>query len=483
MKKHYDVIIIGTGISGLYTALNLNEKLNILIVSKKDINLSNSSLAQGGIAAVIDNKNDSKTIHYNDTLIAGGMTNNKESVKILVDQGPSEVLNIIKLGVNFDKEDNEKYHLTLEGGHSKRRIFHYKDSTGKEIIEKLSKQVLNRSNITLIENTILYEIKKINNYFYFKFLKSDEHISASSTFCVLSTGGIGNLFNHTTNSEISTGDGIYFAHKLGAKIKNLSLIQFHPTVFITKSKNKSFLISEAVRGEGAYLLNSNFERFMHKYDERLELAPRDIVSQSILKEAKLTNLNNFYIDISHKDKRFIKDRFPKIYNTLLQENYDLTKDKIPIFPAQHYLMGGIDVDSNSISSIDNLYAVGECSYTGVHGNNRLASNSLLEGLVFSKRAANHINENSYKCKENNIYIKVNIDKKSKHIPIAIIDKIKFIMENTIFVTLNKEYVNQALEKINEIISFIENEEFIIDKNYIEARSLATIAKLIIKEVI
>ncbi|MEG2429427.1 MAG: FAD-dependent oxidoreductase, partial [Oscillospiraceae bacterium] len=388
-KNNYDVIVVGAGASGLYAALHLDTKLKVLLLSKRELSLSNSSLAQGGIAAVYDKKHDTVEEHIHDTLVAGGFANDKNHVDILTNEGPNDVIDLMeKYNVDFDRNPDGTPNLTLEGGHNKPRILHYKDCSGKEIVDKLIIAVKKYKNITILENHICCDLQKTNDTFHLDVIdQQSNHTTYNSHFVIMCTGGIGRVYEYTTNSAIATGDGITLAYRLGATIKNLHLVQFHPTAFANKHTRESFLISESVRGEGAVLKNCNHERFMHNYDQRLELAPRDVVSRSIMKEAHKTQSSEFYLDITHKDAKFITNRFPMIYASLMVEGYDLTKDLIPIFPCQHYLMGGIDVDDNSKTTIDGLYACGECSHTGVHGNNRLASNSLLEAVVFSRRCA------------------------------------------------------------------------------------------------
>jgi L-aspartate oxidase len=279
---------------------------------------------------------------------------------------------------------------TLEAGHSRHRIVHHKDSTGKAIVDGLLDVVKTLPNITICDNALVYSIKKVLNGFYISILKNEKSYYYGCNYCLLATGGIGRVYKYTTNSAISTGDGIAFAYMLGAKISHLSRVQFHPTAFAAVNGRERFLISEAVRGEGAILLNCNGERFAFDYDSRGELAPRDVVSNAIMLESKKTNSEKFYLDITHKPADFIKQRFPMIYARCLEEGVDITKDRIPVFPCQHYLMGGINVDLDAKTSVDGLYAAGECAHTGVHGANRLASNSLLEALVFGRAAAQDI---------------------------------------------------------------------------------------------
>ena len=337
--ENYDVIIVGSGVSGLYAALNLNLNLKILMLSKKELTLCNSALAQGGVAAVMDKKDDNYELHIQDTLIAGGYKNDMENLRILVEQGPTDVKNLLKYGVEFDRKDDGSIDLTLEGGHSRHRIAHHKDSTGYEIVTSLIDGVKKLSNVTIVENGHLVGIEKEEDNFFAAVYKSGEYYYYTSKAVIFATGGIGRVYDFTTNSAIATGDGIQFAYNLGAEIKNLSYIQFHPTAYADKKNRECFLVSEAVRGEGAYLLNCNKERFMHKYEpERKELAPRDVVSKCIMEEQKATGSDEFFLDISYKDADFIKNRFPMIYSRVLEKGYDMTKEPIPIYPCQHYLI-------------------------------------------------------------------------------------------------------------------------------------------------
>ena len=483
MNKQYDVIIVGAGVSGLYCALNLDKKLKVLLICKRDLALCNSSLAQGGIASVLDPENDSFDLHINDTYIAGGFKNNVEHTEILIKEGPADVLKTIEYGVRYDKAEDGSLSLTLEGGHSRRRIAHHKDSTGQEMTSKLQQAVLNAENIDVMENAMLCNIKKLSGGFFADIMQEKEHSYYTAPYVVLATGGIGRVYEYTTNSAIATGDGIAFAYNLGAEIRNLSLVQFHPTAFANHNTRECFLISEAVRGEGAYLYNCNCERFMEKYDPRLELAPRDVVSGAIIQESIRTGSREFWLDISHKDADFLVKRFPMIYNNLLKAGYDLTKDKVPIFPCQHYLMGGIDVDSNGESSVARLYAAGECSHTGVHGNNRLASNSLLEALVFSRRIANDINE---KIKDGVPNIKAPnmfINYGSEPIKTGVRTRIRKIMQESYFVLPNKKCAKSGYKEVKEILDYLSNDNIEMTPDLIEARSLATVAYLILKEVI
>lgn len=483
MQKNYDIIIAGCGTAGLYTAINLPSDMKILILSKRELNLCNSALAQGGIAGVYNSPEDNIQLHQNDTMIAGGFKNNTETVHVLVSEAAKDIQTLLDLDVDFDKKPDGEFHRTLEGGHCRRRIFHHKDATGFEIVSKLLKKVQSLPNVDIIENTYLCDVKKTSTGFSIDTWKDEKRQSFNSHFMMLATGGIGRVYEFTTNSSIATGDGITFAYEIGAHIKNLSLVQFHPTAFNNKQTRECFLISEAVRGEGAYLLNKDGERFMHNYDDRLELAPRDVVSHAIILESRNLNSTDFYLDISRKDSDYLKNRFPMIYQNLLGQGYDLTKDSIPVFPCQHYLMGGINVDSFARTGIENLYASGECSHTGVHGNNRLASNSLLEALVFSRRAAQDISEkrNSVADSFDDYSFKEQTD--PIPIPQGFRTEIRHIMQNSYFVIPDKKAAVEGFQRVKEIKHELTSGNYIINPDFIEAKSLATIAYLILKEVI
>lgn len=486
MAKNYDVIIAGTGAGGLYSAINLPSDLKILLITKRELILCNSALAQGGIAAVYKPVDDNIQLHTNDTLIAGGFKNNPDSLKVLVTEAAHEIEEIISLGVDFDKDENGNLHRTLEGGHCRHRIFHHKDSTGFEITTKLQAVVKKLPNVDILENALLCRLKKTGTGFSADISVNDVHETFNSRYFIMATGGIGRVYDYTTNSAIATGDGITLAYEMGANIKNLSLVQFHPTAFNNKHTRECFLISEAVRGEGAYLLNCKGERFMQNYDERLELAPRDVVSHAIVTEGRRLGSDEFYLDISHKDPEFLKNRFPMIYKYLLEQGIDMTKDRIPIYPCQHYLMGGINVNTKAQTTVDGLYAVGECSHTGVHGNNRLASNSLLEALVFGRQAALNIAD---RIKEDDTDLdklesaEFPIDENAPEIPHGIRTEIRHIMQRSYFVIPDMQEALKGFERISEIKRMLEEGNFKIDHNYVEAKSLATVAYLILKEVI
>ncbi len=484
--KRYDVLIVGTGISGIYAALNLDSKLKILMLSKRELTLCNSALAQGGVAAVMDSKNDDFELHIKDTLIAGQYKNNLDNVKILVEQGPRDVERLVeKYGVDFDKNEDGSLALTLEGGHSRRRIAHHKDTTGKEIETNLIEQVSKLENVSVINNSVLCRLEKKDGVFFADVITTDnnQHEYYCADNVILATGGIGRVYNYTTNSAIATGDGIQLAYNLGAEIKNLSYVQFHPTAFADRKERECFLISEAVRGEGAYLLNCNKERFMPSYEpERKELAPRDVVSKCIMEEQKKTGSDEFWLDISYKNADFIKNHFPMIYENVLKKGYDMTKEPIPIYPCQHYLMGGINVDGKGATNIAGLYAAGECSHTGVHGKNRLASNSLLEALVFSRLIAEDINAHFVPDNRDEIDYPMS-SPDGKPLPKGIKTEVRDIMQKSYFVFPDYDEAEKGFARVSELKEMLDNGGFEVNADFVETKSLVTVAYIILKEIL
>lgn len=487
--KRFDVLIVGTGISGIYAALNLDPSMSILMLSKRELTLCNSALAQGGVAAVMDPTNDDYELHIKDTLIAGQYKNNLDNVKILVQQGPKDVESLVeKYGVDFDRNEDGSLALTLEGGHSRRRIAHHKDTTGFEIETSLIEQVQTLTNVTVINNSVLCRLERDESSFYADVIvdnvdggrKAHEYYCADAV--ILATGGIGRVYDFTTNSAIATGDGIALAYNLGAEIKNLSYVQFHPTAFADKKNRECFLISEAVRGEGAYLLNCRKERFMPRYEpERRELAPRDVVSNCIMEEQRATGSDEFWLDISHMDADFIKNRFPMIYNKVLEKGYDMTREPIPIYPCQHYLMGGINVDGNGATNVPGLYAAGECSHTGVHGANRLASNSLLEALVFSRLIAEDINAHKMPVDRDDIEYPMSAPD-GRALPHGIRTEVRHIMQKSYFVHPDYDEAEIGLQRISDLKAQLENGGYAVTPDYVETRSIVTCAYIILTEV-
>lgn len=387
MNLYTNVLIVGSGISGLYLSLNLRKDLNIIIVSKENINYINSYLAQGGILTAISSND--IPLFIEDTLKAGQYKNNLKAVKILAKESMDNILKLSSFGVPFDsfKTHPKSFKLTKEGAHSINRIVHVKDITGKSVQETLIKNVKASKYITFLEkNTLIDLLIKNNSCIGGVFFKDSTQLIIHSKVTILATGGIGGLFANSTNQRSLTGDSINIALKHNIKVKDLEYIQIHPTALYEKhTYSRRFLISEAIRGERGKLLNSKVNRFVN------ELLPRYIVSKAIFNEMQKHNTPNVYLDISFMSRDFLKDRFPAIYENFLNKGIDITKEPIPVSPAQHYFMGGIEVDLNSKTSLDNLYAIGETSCTGVHCANRLASNSILEALILSKRAANSIN--------------------------------------------------------------------------------------------
>ncbi len=390
MKK-VDLLVIGTGIAGLTIALKASEKgHNIVVVTKGRGPEGSSNYAQGGIAGAI-HPSDSAQMHSDDTLKAGAGLCRKAPVKILTDQGAATIHQLIEWGVQFTLEKEQKkvnYHLALEGGHSRRRILHSSDLTGKEIMRALLEEAKKRENIRFLESHFAIDLIVENNRcwgaeIYDKSNHTIETIYSKTTF--LATGGIGQLYQHTTNPSVATGDGMAMAFRAGAALEDMEFMQFHPTSLCHKNGG-SFLISEAIRGHGGVLRNHLGEAFMEKVHPLKDLAPRDIVARAIHEQLKLHVIDFVYLDITHLGQKELQYHFPNIFRNCLDLGINISKDMIPVVPAAHYMCGGIKVNTQSESSIQGLYACGEASCTGVHGANRLASNSLLESVVFSNRA-------------------------------------------------------------------------------------------------
>jgi len=386
MKIKTDIVIVGTGIAGMFCALNLKSDKNVLMITKSSADESDSFLAQGGICVLKDE--DDYESFFEDTMKAGHYKNNEMAVEIMIRNSPEAIKDLIDYNVDFEHKNGELI-FTKEAAHSKPRILYHKDITGSEISSKLLMQVRKRKNIKIIENmTLLDIVKKDNNCTGIVVCNNDGQIKiVESDYVILATGGLGGLFQHSTNYSHLTGDAIAIAIKNNIELENINYIQFHPTSFYSEERGRKFLISESVRGEGAVLYNKNMERFVD------ELLPRDIVSKAILKQMEKDKTEFVWLSMKHMGREKIKKRFPNIYDYCLSHGYDAAEDLIPVTPAQHFLIGGIKVDLNSKTSMDHLYAVGETSCTGVHGANRLASNSLLECLVFAKRASKNISEN------------------------------------------------------------------------------------------
>ena len=380
-----DILIVGTGAAGLFNALQLPEHYQILLITKEDADKADSFLAQGGMCMLLND--DDYDSYFEDTMKAGHYENNKQSVDIMIRSSQKIAQELVDYGVDFERDAEGKFVFTREGAHSENRILFHEDLTGQEITSKLLARARERSNITIREHTTLVDILcDENNVCHGGVVReADGTLHAiRSRAVVLATGGLGGLFRFSTNFRHIAGDALAIAMRHNIEVEHINYIQIHPTTLYTTKPGRSFLISESVRGEGAYLYNKDGKRFVN------ELLPRDVVSQEICKQMKLDGRPYVELSVTHLDPEFIKKRFPNIYSQCLAEGYDMTKEPIPVTPGQHYFMGGIKVDSDSKTSMDGLYAVGETSCNGVHGKNRLASNSLLESLVFAERAADHI---------------------------------------------------------------------------------------------
>lgn len=476
----YDVIIIGSGIAGMYTALNINSNKNVLLISKSKLSNNNTNLAQGGIAVTF-NKEDYDS-HIEDTYKTGNYYNNRKRLKIMVEEGADNINTLINWGVNFDVDKDNKILFTKEGGHSKCRIIHYKDTTGSEIMRGLIERIKIKNNIFLLEDTFVVDLILNNKELVgLKMINNKVTYNINCNSIVIATGGIGELYANTTNSQVATGDGIAFAYRAGVNIEDMEFVQFHPTA-LNVPGHSHFLISEAVRGEGGILRNEKSVAFMKEYHELSDLAPRSIVSRAILEECIKQNNNRIYLDITHLESDYIKNRFPNITRECLKRGIDITKEYIPITPVQHYIMGGIKTDEYGRTNIEGLYSCGETACTGVHGANRMASNSLLEAIVFAKRIAVDLNTKKIKKvsltnKEEEDYSDVMTD----DIIDSLKEKLQMIMSENVFVFRNKNGLNYALEEVEKILNNLPR-EFNKVKEY-ELLNMITVAKIIIKAAI
>ena len=474
-----DFLVVGSGIAGLNFALKVAKYGKVTIVTKKEIMESNTNLAQGGIAAVTQ-KDDSIQLHIEDTTSVGSGLSNKRIVKLLAEKGPEAIRNLLSFGVNFDKE-NEKLHLTTEGGHSMARVLHSGDSTGREIEQAMTESARENKNIEVFENCFAIDLILKNKECIGAIILDIKNRDIYEIFAratVLATGGIGYIYQNTTNPEIATGDGIAVAFRAGAIIEDMEFVQFHPTT-LNKLDAPHFLISEALRGEGAILVNESGERFMLDYDKMGELAPRDIISTTIFNELKNGPV---YLDIRHKGKRFISGRFPTIHQECLKYDIDITEDLIPVSPAAHYICGGIKTNEYGETGVVNLLAFGECACTGVHGANRLASNSLLESVVFSSLG-------TQKAKK---YLKKKIDTlpQQKETVLSTIEpqelnylkaELRKAMWSYVGIIRNEEKMDLMIRKLENLNSRL----FVIGNNgvntrFLELKNMVTVANLITK---
>lgn len=404
MTYNYDFLVIGSGIAGMSFALKVAHKGRVALICKTSLEEANTALAQGGVASVTNLEVDNFEKHIHDTMVAGDWLSDPKAVEKVVKGAPKEIRQLVEWGVDFDKNEKGEFDLHREGGHSEFRILHHADNTGFEIQESLIKGVKNHPNIDVFENHFAIEI--ITQHHLGKIVtRRTPDITCYGAYVLncetgvvdtflskvtlMATGGVGAVYTTTTNPLVATGDGIAMVYRAKGEVADMEFIQFHPTALFHPGDRPSFLITEAMRGYGAVLRNLNGEEFMHRYDPRLSLAPRDIVARAIDNEMKINGHDHVYLDVTHKDPEETRHHFPNIYAKCLSLGIDITKDYIPVAPAAHYLCGGIKVDLNGESSIKHLYAVGECSCTGLHGGNRLASNSLIEAVVYADAAARH----------------------------------------------------------------------------------------------
>lgn len=404
MIKKYDFLVIGSGIAGMSFALKVAHKGKVALICKTNLEEANTFFAQGGVASVTNLVVDNFEKHIEDTMIAGDWISDRCAVEKVVREAPAQINQLINWGVDFDKNDKGEFDLHREGGHSEFRILHHADNTGAEIQDSLMAALKSHPNITVYENHFAIEIITQHHLgvtvtrqttdiqcfgAYVLDLKTNKVDTYLSKVTLMATGGVGAVYHTTTNPLVATGDGIAMVYRAKGTVKDMEFIQFHPTALYHPSDRPSFLITEAMRGYGAVLKTLDGKEFMQKYDARLSLAPRDIVARAIDNEMKMRGDDHVCLDVTHKNPEETKHHFPNIYEKCLSYGIDITKDYIPVAPAAHYLCGGIKVDLNACSSIQRLYAVGECSCTGLHGGNRLASNSLIEAVVYADAAAKH----------------------------------------------------------------------------------------------
>ncbi|MEO0237187.1 MAG: L-aspartate oxidase [candidate division WOR-3 bacterium] len=486
--KNFDIIVVGSGIAGLTFAFKIAPYVNtVCLITKKSMEDSNTNYAQGGIAAVFG-EDDSFELHIKDTIETGRYLSHKDAVEIMVMNGPKLVMELKELGAKFEIDENGKFKLGKEGGHSKRRIVHAGDYTGYEIEKTLIENIKTYNNVLMFTNHFVCDLIVDENNLcqgvYVLDVEKNEIEPYFSQFVVIATGGCGQVYKFTTNPMIATGDGIAISYLANAKIANMEFFQFHPTaLYNSEEMGRSFLISEAVRGEGAFLKLKDNRQFMHKYSEKKSLAPRDIVARAIDNELKLSGEDFVYLDLSPFTEKKFKDRFPKIYEKCKQMNINVPYEPIPVVPAAHYSCGGIYTDTYARSSIKNLYAIGEAACTGVHGANRLASNSLLEALVFADQAFRDVREKLKEPFETTVpgfYSQPKpIDQETKDILTELRKKLKEIMWKKVSIVKTVKSLKEADEQLNILSETFFNLENYNTVEYFEVRNMIIVSKIII----
>ncbi len=485
-----DYLVIGSGISGLYFALQAAAHGKVTIVTKKEMTDTATDWAQGGVAAVLS-KTDNIQSHIQDTATVGDGLCRPNIVDITITEGPNHVRTLAKMGVPFAKNSNGEFELTREGGHSKRRVAHYKDTTGHEIQKSLTAAVREHSNITLLEEHIAIDLLSSEKYkaepgcfgAYVLSNKTRETITIVARATVLATGGAGKVYIYTSNPDVSTGDGIAMAYRIGANVTNMEFVQFHPTV-LYHPHAKSFLISEALRGEGGILRLLSGETFMENYHPLQSLGPRDVVARAIDNELKKSGATSVLLDMTHLDSNFVRNRFPSIAARCANLGIDIATQPIPVVPAAHYMCGGIDTDDHGRTNIPNLFAIGEAACTGLHGACRLASNSLLEGLVFANRAAQAVTE-ADAVAPNDVapWSKGNAIDSEDAIVVALNwDEIRRFMWSYLGIVRSNKRIERARHRIELLRQEIREYywDYTLNPDTIELRNLALVAHLIIE---
>ncbi|EEY86807.1 L-aspartate oxidase [Acinetobacter radioresistens SH164] len=491
----FDVIIVGSGGAGLSLALSLPHHYNIAVLAKAPLTEASTYYAQGGVAAVLD-ETDSIQQHIDDTMIAGAQLCELDAVKHTVEGGKPSVDFLLKHGVQFTLDDAEQLHLTREGGHSQRRIIHAADATGKAISTTLVQRAQEQKNLTIFENYIAIDLITTEKLgideqknravgLYALNEKTGKVHTFLAPFTALACGGAMKAYLYTSNPDIATGDGIAMAYRAGCRVANMEFNQFHPTC-LYHPQARSFLITEAMRGEGAYLRLPEGERFMLRFDERAELAPRDIVARAIDFEIKRLGIRHVWLDITHKPAEFVKEHFPTLYTRLLELGIDITKDMIPVVPAAHYTCGGVVVDEHSQTDISGLYAIGETSYTGLHGANRMASNSLLECFVYGMSAAQHI-QSQFNPEVSLPAVPEWDDSQVTDADEDVVilqnwDELRQTMWNYVGIVRTSKRLKRALHRIEmlkrEITEYYE--DYQVSKNLIELRNLVLVSEMIVR---